>query len=374
MKRAWGRAALRLVGIWGGLVGLGFLGVWLGLFSSLWLHLWMIPFLLWYAPTRHRRDRWKRAFSPKMGRPSPTFGMRCAVEAQAGGQQAADRIRTADCVGRFAVGNRILWDGVELPALYHFGGLRTVLAKSTVDSPALQPAGYGSAYGRGLGGILLCLLLRFRKEFMARYLPIFSTRVHSFRLPFHPGCGMAVSGRIGYVDRLIPLLSSAPLAGLLSAAALLGCTGACCRSSPLARRWTGTAVLSGARIGGFANTGASQSGCRQRETETWTRTFYRIAADYLRSQSGQKVEVTPWFGIDEDSWRALFGGVISQLSRRDIRYGLRAVISQRPLHQYVFVVGADVLGDVAAISREGTLTRPRGKATSRSFDRVRGAR
>ena len=281
-----------------------------------------------------------------------------AVEAQAGVSRPQLGSGQLIVWGAAPSETRILWDGVELPALYHFGGLRTVLAKSTVDSLALQPAGYGSAYGRGLGGILLLSSSAIPQGIHGEVSADFLDASAQLSAAFSSRLRMAVSGRIGYVDRLIPLLSSAPLADFY----------------PLPRYWDaqGRVVIKlrslddGQEQLSFRVLGSGDSRTRVQaspdaasaQTETWTRTFYRIAADYLRSQSGQKIEVTPWFGIDEESWRALFGGVLSQLSRRDIRYGLRAVISQRPLRSVSFVVGADVLGDVAAISREGTLTRP----------------
>lgn len=39
--------------------------------------------------------------------------------------------------------SRILIDGIELPALYHLGGLRTLVPTSLVQSLTLLPGGYG---------------------------------------------------------------------------------------------------------------------------------------------------------------------------------------------------------------------------------------
>jgi outer membrane receptor protein involved in Fe transport len=50
---------------------------------------------------------------------------------------------------------RVYVDGVRLPMLYHLGGVRSVLASDLVHSIELIPGGYGAAYGRGLGGIVL---------------------------------------------------------------------------------------------------------------------------------------------------------------------------------------------------------------------------
>ncbi len=45
-------------------------------------------------------------------------------------------------------------DGVPIPRLYHEGGLRSTVHSSMVSAVELVPGGYGSAYGRGLGGLV----------------------------------------------------------------------------------------------------------------------------------------------------------------------------------------------------------------------------
>ena len=49
---------------------------------------------------------------------------------------------------------RVYVDGVRVPALYHYGGLRSVVHTDLVQSVELVPGAYGSPYGRGLGGLV----------------------------------------------------------------------------------------------------------------------------------------------------------------------------------------------------------------------------
>src|SRR5258706_223153 len=42
-------------------------------------------------------------------------------------------------------------DGVYIPTLYHFGGLRSTFSGEMVQSLTFSPGGYGAEYGRGLG-------------------------------------------------------------------------------------------------------------------------------------------------------------------------------------------------------------------------------
>jgi TonB family protein len=45
-------------------------------------------------------------------------------------------------------------DGVYIPTLYHFGGLRSTVNSEVVSSLTFMPGGYGVDHGRGLGGVI----------------------------------------------------------------------------------------------------------------------------------------------------------------------------------------------------------------------------
>jgi hypothetical protein len=49
---------------------------------------------------------------------------------------------------------RVYADGVNIPTLYHFGGLRSTVNASLVSSLTLLPGGYDVDHGRGLGGVV----------------------------------------------------------------------------------------------------------------------------------------------------------------------------------------------------------------------------
>ena len=49
---------------------------------------------------------------------------------------------------------RVYVDGVEIPTIFHFGGIRSTINPSLVDSLTLLPGGYGVEHGRGLGGVI----------------------------------------------------------------------------------------------------------------------------------------------------------------------------------------------------------------------------
>src|SRR5438128_1114336 len=47
---------------------------------------------------------------------------------------------------------RVYADGVPIPTLYHFGGLRSTISSEMVENVTLLPGGYDVQHGRGLGG------------------------------------------------------------------------------------------------------------------------------------------------------------------------------------------------------------------------------
>ncbi|MBA3392203.1 MAG: TonB-dependent receptor [Deltaproteobacteria bacterium] len=48
---------------------------------------------------------------------------------------------------------KVYLDGIEVPLLYHFGGIASFLPTAAVDELTLQPGGASVRYGRGLGGV-----------------------------------------------------------------------------------------------------------------------------------------------------------------------------------------------------------------------------
>lgn len=48
---------------------------------------------------------------------------------------------------------KVYLDGIEVPLLYHFGGVASFLPTGAVDALELQPGGASVRYGRGLGGV-----------------------------------------------------------------------------------------------------------------------------------------------------------------------------------------------------------------------------
>lgn len=102
---------------------------------------------------------------------------------------------------------RTLYQGMELPALYHFGGQRGVIPSSLLRDFTLIPAAFGSEYGRALGGLVLLApaavpagvhgeVAADLLDASAMFSATLGTRLH-----------VAAAGRYSYLDRVLTLLS-----------------------------------------------------------------------------------------------------------------------------------------------------------------------
>jgi hypothetical protein len=99
---------------------------------------------------------------------------------------------------------RVVVDGIEIPALYHLGGLRSTVHTGFVRSLVLVPGGYGAEFGRGLGGLVR---IDSRVPPTERYAGEVDADVldASFEAGAAVGNGVGVmaAGRIGYLDRVL---------------------------------------------------------------------------------------------------------------------------------------------------------------------------
>jgi TonB family protein len=125
-------------------------------------------------------------------------------------------------VGRsaFGSGQLIVWgsapketvvnvDGVEIPALYHVGGLRSTINADLVRSIDLSPGSYGAEYGRGLGGLVKIELGPLPKEGVHGYVAadvIDTSAMVSAAIT--PELRLALAGRVSYLDRVLQGVTS----------------------------------------------------------------------------------------------------------------------------------------------------------------------
>src|SRR5580692_10127212 len=121
----------------------------------------------------------------------------------------------------FGSGELIVWgaapnetkvnvDGVEIPALYHVGGFRSTINSDLVRAINLSPGAYGADYGRGLGGLVRIDLGPLPSQGTHGYVAADNLDASALlSTALTPQLRLAVAGRISYLDRLLPLVTSA---------------------------------------------------------------------------------------------------------------------------------------------------------------------
>lgn len=251
---------------------------------------------------------------------------------------------------------RVYVDGVDVPALYHGSGLRSVINSDLVSSIDLVPGAFGAEYGRGLGGLV-------RVE--TRALPrgthgyvgadtldgsaLVSTELSS-------RARIAVAARQSWLDRVLAVTSAPDFGDFFPIPRYRD--GQIKATLDLRRRESVDAVLLGA-TDDLTRTVPSPDPASTRSEGNHTG-FWRAYLRYTNvSEDGaDTVIVTPFVGRDTSELLQRFGPTPARLDLASTRYGVRASLRSRLGKTVSLVTGLDALGSDSKVSREGSLTLP----------------
>lgn len=251
--------------------------------------------------------------------------------------------------------SRVLVGGMEVPALYHFGGFRTVLPTTMVKELTLLPGGYGAAYGRALGGLLLVSERPTENKLHGELrADLFDTSV-LLSVPLGRQMRVALSGRYSYFEHALSAISGTAIGDFFPLPRYYDFQVRATLPFRPGEQFSVMILGSGDDL----RRTRSPADAAQTQTETWRRDFYRFGLRYeRRTLDGAQVGVAPWVGFDVNDYEASFGSTPARLFRREIRYGLRALYGVLAATRVSFTIGLDVLGGIADLNRDGTLTRP----------------
>lgn len=103
--------------------------------------------------------------------------------------------------------SKILVDKIEVPLLYHFGNLRSVMPLGMVESIDFYPGNYSVEYGRATGGVVDVKLKDLSPKKFGGYgdFNLFDTSVY-LETPIGEDWAFAVAGRRSYIDALLSAL------------------------------------------------------------------------------------------------------------------------------------------------------------------------
>ncbi len=100
-------------------------------------------------------------------------------------------------------------DGVYIPTLYHFGGLRSTIGSDFVQSLTFLPGGYGVDHGLGLGGVVDVTTLKPRTDGYHGFVQL-DLLDGSFKLegPIGKKVSFAIGARRSWIDAFLPLFTT----------------------------------------------------------------------------------------------------------------------------------------------------------------------
>jgi TonB family protein len=104
---------------------------------------------------------------------------------------------------------QIFVDGMDVPLVYHFGGLRSVLPEGIIDNIEFVPGNFSPEYGRAIGGIVDVHLKELKPKRFGGYVDIsvLDTGVY-LEAPLGDRGGIAVAARRSYLDAVIAAAAS----------------------------------------------------------------------------------------------------------------------------------------------------------------------
>lgn len=260
---------------------------------------------------------------------------------------------------------RVYLDGVPVPLLYHFGGVRSVIHADLVRSVELSPGGYGAQYGRGLGGLVTVQTRAIESEgFHGSAAADLLDASASVRAALTPELRVLVAARRSHLDEALRAATSKDVGELF----------------PTPRYHDGQARIfyDLARDGSIEITGLLSSDAvsrsvaspdpAQAKSEDRTTSFTRVFARYRRDlDDGGEIVVTPYVGTDRSSQISRFGGTPTTLSSDGIRIGTRASWRGRVSSMVTLTAGLDAEANQVQIQRLGPLGAPAREGDVRVF-------
>jgi len=267
----------------------------------------------------------------------------------------------------FGSGELIVWgaapnetkvnvDGVEIPALYHVGGFRSTINSDLVRSINLSPGAYGADYGRGLGGLVRIDLGQLPNEGTHGYVAADNLDASALlSTAITPRLRLAVAGRISYLDKLLPLVTSADVGDFVPIPRYDDYQARATLSLRQDEELALTFLASDDHLRRAIPSDDPSEVRAQNIDSGWKRVILRYAR---LLPDGASVVVTPSFGFDSNSNQELFGSTPVDVRQSTYQYGLRAAYRRRVGSSTTLAFGVDMQAQSSTLDRSGSLTLP----------------
>jgi TonB family protein len=246
-------------------------------------------------------------------------------------------------------------DGVEIPAIFHIGGLRSTINSDLVSSIDLVPGAYGAEYGNGLGGLVRVNTREIPDGVHGYVASDFIDSSAEVGTNIGDRVHFAAAGRISYLDKSLQLVASPNVGEFIpipqySDYQIMG-TVALRHDEELKMMILGSHD--------HLQRTLYTSDVSETRTQTETAYFNRVYLRYTRlMQDGSSVAVTPWIGNEGDDNVYVYGPQPVHLDVSTLRYGLRATYRRKLVPEATLVLGLDFQGSNSQVNRVGSLTLP----------------
>jgi TonB family protein len=260
---------------------------------------------------------------------------------------------------------RIYVDGVRVPLLYHFGGFRSVVHSDLVQGVELTPGGYGSAYGRGLGGLVTvdtrAPSAERRHGSVGLDLLDASAQVNG---PISGKLSASAAVRRSHLDWVLSKLSSKDLGEFFPIPKYYDAQ-ARVRYQPSSGEWI---ELGGLLSSDQVSRTVSSADPANRKRESQDLYFDRLLLRYHKQHAdGAETQFLPWIGRDHARRVSRFGGTPSEIEVKSTQYGLRTSHRTRVAPFLTATVGLDMEASDSSSHRVGSITTPAREGDARVF-------
>jgi hypothetical protein len=251
---------------------------------------------------------------------------------------------------------RVFVDGVEIPALYHGGGLRSTINSDLIKSIDLLPGAFGAEYGRGIGGLVKAETRTLPREGTHGYAAVDAIDASALvTTALSPTARIGIAARRSHLDAVLSQITSQDVGDFVPIPQYYD--GQVLAQFDLAKDET-------LEVGAFgsddrlARTIPDDDPAQVRRQNTHDR-YYRLFARYQRIfADGGSVALVPSIGWDGNSADASFGAVPTVLEVGSWKYAVRGGYRRKIDPHATLSVGVDAQGAHTSVSRVGSVNLP----------------